>query len=74
MSVTFSSVPHEIAFGDVYVPPLLVASAVGLAMTALTVRLFNRLKWHRFFVSPPLVELSLTVIYTVVISTFFIAA
>ncbi|MCW8329849.1 DUF1656 domain-containing protein [Photobacterium sp. SDRW27] len=64
--------PREIALSDVYVPPLLVAALLGLVLTSLTVRLMNKLRWHRFFIIPPLVELSLTVIYTVLIGTFFI--
>ncbi|KAB1458400.1 DUF1656 domain-containing protein [Vibrio panuliri] len=62
--------PQEIAIGDIYLPPLLVASVLGVICTSLTTRLFNRLRWHRYVVSPPLVELSLAIIYTVLIGTF----
>ncbi|AJR06393.1 DUF1656 domain-containing protein [Photobacterium gaetbulicola] len=68
-TVSFA-VPHEIAFGDLYLPPLLVAALIGLICTSLTVRLLNRLRWFRHVASPPLVELSLTIIYTVVVGTF----
>lgn len=64
--------PIEIALSDMYLPPLLVAALLALLCTSITVRLFNRLNWHRFIVSPQLVELALTVIYTVLISTFVI--
>lgn len=74
MDAALSYVPREIALSDIYVPPLLVAALLGLIMTSVTVRLLNKLKWHRFFASPPLVELALTVIYTVLISSFFIAS
>ncbi|MDX1301289.1 DUF1656 domain-containing protein [Photobacterium sp.] len=72
MNTFLSAAPREIALSDLYVPPLLVAALIGLVLTSLTVRLMNKLRWHRFFVIPPLVELSLTVIYTVLISIFFI--
>ncbi|ELR66246.1 hypothetical protein C942_04908 [Photobacterium marinum] len=74
MNAAFSYIPREIAFSDIYVPPLLVAALLGLVLTSVTVRLLNKLRWHRFFVSPPLVELSLAVIYTVLISIFLISA
>ncbi|MGF1735071.1 DUF1656 domain-containing protein [Photobacterium satsumensis] len=64
------AVPKEIAFGDLYLPPLLVAALLGLVCTSLTVRLLNRLRWFRYVASPPLVELSLTVIYTVIVGTY----
>ncbi|WP_199287369.1 DUF1656 domain-containing protein [Photobacterium chitinilyticum] len=67
-----STVPSEIALGGIYVPPLLVAALICLILTSLTVRLLNKLRWHRFFVVPPLVELALAVIYTVLVGTFFI--
>ena len=74
MNAALSYVPREIALSDIYVPPLLVAALLGLVMTSMTVRLLNKLRWHRFFVCPPLVELALTVIYTVLIGSFFIAS
>ncbi|WP_261396560.1 DUF1656 domain-containing protein [Photobacterium rosenbergii] len=68
-TVSFA-VPHEIAFGDLYLPPLLVAALIGLICTSLTVRILNRLRWFRHVANPPLVELSLAVIYTVVVGTY----
>lgn len=70
----FTYIPREIAISDIYVPPLLVAAFFGLVLTSLTVRLFNKLRWHRYFVCPPLVELALAVIFTVLIGTFLIPA
>ncbi|MGR5140338.1 DUF1656 domain-containing protein [Photobacterium sp. DNB23_23_1] len=62
--------PKEVAFGDLYLPPLLVAALLGLVCTSLTVHLLNRLRWFRHVASPPLVELSLTIIYTVIVGTY----
>ncbi|MGF1727777.1 DUF1656 domain-containing protein [Photobacterium nomapromontoriensis] len=65
-----STIPKEIALGDIYLPPLLVAGFVAVICTSLTVRVLNKLKWHRYVASPPLVELSIAVIYTVLLGTF----
>jgi energy-coupling factor transporter transmembrane protein EcfT len=67
-------VPHELIIAGVSIPPLLMSVVLALFLTSLTVAFLNKLRWHRFFVSPPLVELSLVVIYTVLISTFLIPA
>ncbi|WP_162047673.1 DUF1656 domain-containing protein [Vibrio taketomensis] len=67
-----SSIPREIAIGDIYLPPLLVAGFLGVVCTSLTTRLLNRLRWHRYVASPPLVELSIAIIYTVLIGTLVI--
>ena len=64
--------PHEFAIGEVYMPPLLVASFLGLIAAMVTVRLLNRYRLTRYFFYPPLVFLALTVIYTVLIGTFVV--
>lgn len=63
-------IAKELAWGDLYLPPLLVAILCGLAATAVTVKLCNHLGWHRYIANPPLVELSLTAIYTVLLGMF----
>lgn len=70
----FSVIPKEIAMGDIYLPPLLVAGFVAIMFTALTVRLLNKLRWHKYVASQPLVELSIAVIYTVLLGTFVFPA
>jgi hypothetical protein len=60
-------VPSEFAIADVYLPPLLVAAALGLLASLATARLLNRFRLSRFFFYPPLVFLALMVIYTVLI-------
>ena len=66
------NVPSEFAIGGVYMPPMLVAAALGLALAVLTARLLNRYRLSRHFFYPPLVFVALTVIYTVLIGTFVI--
>lgn len=67
-----SLIPHEIAIGGVYMPPLLVAGTLGVIATVVTANLLNRYRLTRHFASPPLVFVSLTVIYIVTIGTFFV--
>ena len=66
--------PHEFAIGGVYMPPLLVASLLGAIVTVLTAYLLNRYRLSRYFFYPPLVSLSMMVIFTVFIGTFIIGA
>jgi len=65
-------IPHEFAFGGIFMPPLLVASLFGTIATAITIRLLNRCRLARHFFYPPLVFLALMAIYTVLIGTFII--
>lgn len=65
-------IPHEIAIGEVYMPPLLVAGFLGLIAAIVTARLLNRYRLTRYFFYPPLVFIALTMIYTVFIGTFII--
>jgi hypothetical protein len=65
-------IPHEFAIGGVYLPPLLIAAIVGVALATLSGRLLNRNNWSEHFFDPPLVMLAMMIIYTVLIGTFVI--
>ena len=67
-----SSMPHELAIAEVYFPPLLVAAILGAIAAVVTTRALNRYRLSRHFFYPPLVQLALAVIFTVVIGSFFI--
>jgi hypothetical protein len=69
-----SSMPHEFAIGEVFMPPMLIASLLGVMATVLTVRQLNRYRLSRYLSNPPLVFLALAIIYTVLFSTFVIRA
>lgn len=58
----------------IYLPPLLVASAIALALTVVSVRVMDRYRLSRFFFYPPVIPLALMVIYTVLIGTFIIGS
>jgi hypothetical protein len=53
-------------------PPLLVAACCGVIAALVTARLLNRYRLSRYFFYPPLVFMSLMVIYTLVIGEFII--
>ena len=67
------SVPHEVAIGGVLIPPLLIAFILGILAAIITALALNRYRFRlaRYFFYPPLVILSLTVIYTACIGMFF---
>ena len=53
-------------------PPLLVASALGVLAALMTTRLLTRYRLAHHFFYPPLVLLALIVIYSVLIGTFIV--
>ena len=65
-------IPHEFAIGEVYMTPLLVAAFLGLIAAIVTAHLLNRYRLTRYFFYPPLVFVTLTIIYTIFIGTFII--
>jgi hypothetical protein len=67
-------IPHEFAIVGVYLPPLLVAGVIGVALALLSARLLNRYQLSQYFFYPPLVLLSMMVIYTVIVGTFIIGS
>jgi len=67
-----SLVPHEIAIGGVYMPPLLVAGTLGVVAALVTANLLNRYRLSRYLFNPPLVFVALMVIYTIIIGTFIV--
>lgn len=67
-------VPHEFSISGIYLPPLLIASILGLLAALITAKLLNRYRLSKYFFYPPLVLLALMIIYTVIIGTFIIKA
>ena len=66
------SIPHELAFGEVFMPPILVTGFLALIVSVVTARLLNRYRLSRYLANPSLVFVSLVVIYTIIIGTFLI--
>ena len=65
-------IPHEFTLGGIFMPPLLIAAFFGLLAAIASALLLNRYRLSRYFFYPPLVLVSLAVIYTIVIGTFII--
>ena len=65
-------VPHEISILGVYFPPMLLAAMPGVAAAGLTAVLLNRYRLSRFFVYPPLVFVSLSILYTSLIGALWL--
>ncbi len=65
-------VPHEISIAGVYFPPMLLAAVPGVAAAGLTALVLNRYRLSRFFVAPPLVFMSLSVLYTSLIGVLWL--
>ena len=66
------TIPHELAFGEVFLPPLLVVGFLGLIASIVTARLLNRYRLSRYLANPSLVFVAMVVIYTIIIGTFLI--
>ncbi len=64
--------PNDLVIADVYIPPLLAAAVLALIASSLTTRFMNRRRLTAHFANPPLVFVSMVVIYTVIFgSTIF---
>ncbi|MCZ4339068.1 DUF1656 domain-containing protein [Shewanella colwelliana] len=59
--------PHEIALGDVYFPPLLLVGILAYVLTAVLTTIGTRLGWYKYVMAPAVVELSITIIFMGVI-------
>ena len=65
-------IPSEFAIGGVYMPPLLVASALGTLAAILAARALNRYRLSRYVFYPPLVFVALAAIFTVLFGTVLV--
>jgi hypothetical protein len=65
-------IPHEFALGGVYMPPLFVASLLGLMVAVVVARLLNKYRLSRYFFYPPLVFIAMLAIFTALIGTFIL--
>ena len=61
--------PHDLFIGDVYIPPLLAAAILALIAASYGTRFMREKDLMQHFANPPLVFISLTVIFTVAFSS-----
>jgi hypothetical protein len=67
-----SNIPSEFNIGGIYLSPLFVAGCLGVLLAYWTAGLLNRYRLSRYFFYPPLVFVSLAVLYTVAIGYLFV--
>ena len=65
-------IPHEVSIAGVFFPPMLLAAIPGVAAAGLTALALNRYRLSRFFVHPPLVFVSLSILYTSLIGALWL--
>lgn len=65
-------IPSEFTIWGIFMPPLLVASVLGVLVTTVLVKILNRYRLSRLLFYPPLAFLALSVIFTCLIGTFII--
>ncbi|CDT82524.1 conserved hypothetical protein [Vibrio coralliirubri] len=65
-----NTMPHELVWGEIYFPPLLLVIALAYVLTILTGSIATKLGLHKYFAFPAIAELSLIVIFVGVIGQF----
>ena len=63
-------IPVEFNVAGVYMPPLLVAGALGLLATVQTAKILTARHLTRYLFYPPLAFVALTVVYSIAIEVF----
>ena len=65
-----NTMPHELVWGEIYFPPLLLVVALAYMLTILTGSIATKFGLHKYVAFPALAEISLIVIFTGVIGQF----
>lgn len=65
-----NTMPHELVWGEIYFPPLLLVIALAYVLTILTGSIATKLGLHKYVAFPAISELSLIVIFVGVIGQF----
>ena len=65
-----NTMPHELVWGEVYFPPLLLVIALAYILTAVTGSIVSKFGLHRYVAFPAIAEICLIVIFTGVIAQF----
>jgi hypothetical protein len=60
-----NKIPHEIAIGGIYMPPLFVASIIGIVLAIVVAKILNKYRLSKYLFYPPLVFVAMVVIFTV---------
>ena len=63
------NIPIEFSLGGIYMPPLFVASILGVISAMIVAKLLNFYRLSRYFFYPPLVFIAFSVIFTMIYGT-----
>ena len=66
------NVPIEFSIGGIYMPPLLIASVMGVLTAMVVARLLNSYRLSKYFFYPPLVFVALSLIFTAIYGMWLI--
>lgn len=64
------SIPHEIVWGEIYFPPLLLVVVLAYGLTNLVTTAIVKTGAYRYIACPAITEISLIIIFTGAISRF----
>jgi hypothetical protein len=64
-----NQIPHEFSISGIYMPPLFVAALIGIVMAIIAAKLLNKYRLSKYLYYPPLVFVSMVVIFTVFVET-----
>ena len=67
-----SSMPHELALGDVYLSPILPVFSVALLAAWVSTVLLNKLRLSRYIMFPSATFLTLMLAYILLMNAFWI--
>ncbi|PMH43122.1 hypothetical protein BCU68_03800 [Vibrio sp. 10N.286.49.B3] len=62
--------PHELVLGEVYLPPLLLVIVIAYLLTSVISIIATKTGIYKYIAQPAIVELSMVIIFTGLISHF----
>ncbi|GLS90788.1 DUF1656 domain-containing protein [Psychromonas marina] len=65
-----TTMPHELIFGEIYLPPLLFVVALAYILTSIVSAISVKFGLHRYIAVPAIAELSILIIFTGLIGRF----
>ncbi len=66
------NIPAEFTIGGIYMPPLLMASVLGVITAMIIARLLNTYRLSKYFFYPPLVFVAMAIIFTMIYGVLII--
>jgi len=66
------NIPAEFTIGGIYMPPLLMASVLGVITATIIARLLNTYRLSKYFFYPPLVFVAMAIIFTIIYGVLII--